>query len=353
MASVEIKHTAITEDLRRKILRGVFGEKLPPLRTLMRKYHVAMQTISKAVKPLVSMGLIVPGPRGSVIVAAPKKRPRYYAVGFLWPHGQDFDEEARLEAMYIQDYWARRNYNVLFLNQRNPNLRNKPDFWRTLPIDGLIFAYGTLTAELARAVHEAGIPALAPHFAEDMPVHVMEYDTFPAVERVVKILHEKGFRRIALQFFCELTGYQNMANTRWNEIRTRYGIPEEYRENLMPSPKDTVERHTRHLCREIPPEFILCWHSHPERTLESLKRLDQEKKVRLVTVQRDERWNENIFRLTLPPADFLDKQMAFMEKIIAGKPDGFLHEYVPYLPDFIDDPPEITGRDSKAEVTRK
>ena len=340
MSAMEIKHPAITEDLRRKILSGAFGEKLPPLRTLMQEYHVSMQTISKAVKPLSGMGLIVPGPRGSVIASAQKKRPRCFAIGVLWMNGTDYDDEARQITMELQDYWAKKSYNVVFLNLHNPNLRNNPDFWRTLPIDGLIFGYGTLSAELARSVHEAGIPALAPHFAEDMPVHVMEYDTFPAVEHVVNMLRERGFRRIALQFKCELAGYQDMANTRWDEIRSRYGIPEEYRENLMPGNKDTIERHTQYLCLKDPPEFILCWHSHPDRTVEALKCLGLEKKVRIVTIQRGERRNENVYRLTPLPADFLDRQMAFMEKIIEEKPEEFLHEYVSSRPDFIDDPPE-------------
>ena len=340
MSGIETKHTVITEELRRKILCGAFGEKLPPLRTLMQEYQVSMKTISKAVKPLSGMGLIIPGPRGSVIAAAPKKRSRHYAVGFLWMNGPDYDEEARQVSIHIQDYWARKNYNVIFLNQQNPNLRGNPDFWRSLPVDCLLFGYGTLSAEIAWALHYAGIPALAPHFAGDLPVHVMEHDTFPAVERVVKMLHEKGFRRIALQFKCELAGYQDMANARWDEIRSRYGIPGEYRENLMPGNKDTIERHTQYLCLKDPPEFILCWHSHPDRTVEALNRLGLEKKVRIVTIQRGERRNENVYRLTPPPADFLDRQMAFMEKIIEEKPKEFLHEYVPYQPDFIDDPPE-------------
>ena len=339
MSEMIIKHPAITEDLRRKILSGAFGEKLPPLRTLMQEYHVSMQTISKAVKPLSGMGLIVPGPRGSVIASAQKKRPRCFAIGVLWMNGTDYDDEARQITMELQAYWAKKSYNVVFLNLHNPNLRNNPDFWRTLPIDGLIFAYGTLSAELARAVHEAGIPALAPHFAEDMPVHVMEYDTFPAVEHVVNMLRERGFRRIALQFNSELAGYQNVADARWDEICSRCGIPGEFRKNVVSGSRDTIERHTKFLCRKEPPEFILCWHARPERTLETLKRLGLEKKVRIVSMQGGPRLSRTNFRLT-PPPDLRFELAAFLERIISTQPRKFLHEYVPYLPDFIDKLPE-------------
>lgn len=349
---MEIKHPAITEDLRRKILSGSFGEKLPPLRTLMRKYHVSMQTISKAVKPLSGMGLIVPGPRGSVIVPAQKKRPRSFAIGVLWMNGPNYDEDARRIAMELQDYWAKKSYNVVFLNLHNPNLRNNPDFWRTLPVDGLLFAYGTLSAELAQAVHNAGIPALVPHFAENMPVHVMEYDTFPAVEHVVNMLRERGFRRIALQFNSELAGYQNVADARWDEIRGRHGIPGDLRKNVATGSGDTIERHTRSICRKEPPEFILCWHAYPERTLETLKSLGLEKKVRIVSMQDGPRLGRTNFRIT-PPPEMQSARDAFLERIISTQPKKFLHEYVSYLPEFIDDPPEIIGRDLKAEVTRK
>ena len=340
MSAIETKHPAITQELRKKILCGFFGEKLPPLRTLMREYQVSMQTINKAVKPLADMGLIAPGPRGSVIVASPKKRPRYYAVGILWTHGSDYDEEAWRTAVYIQEYLGRKNYNVVFLNTQNPNLRGNPDFWQTLPIDGLLFAFNTVSAEIAWALHYAGIPAVAPHYAGDLPIHVMEHDSFPAIESVVKALHGKGWRRIALQFGCDLVGYQDVANTRWDRIRSLYDIPDEYRENIMPGNQNLLERHTKYLCLKNPPDFILCWHAYPEQTYEILKSIGMEKKVRIVSFKDGDRLNRMYYRLTPHLSGFLDNRLAFLEKIIAEKPKEFLHEYVPYQPVFIDDIPE-------------
>ena len=80
---IETKHTKITAELEQRITGGYYREKLPPLRALMKEYQVSLQTISKAVKPLILSGLISPGPRGSAINHASAVRERYYAWGFL------------------------------------------------------------------------------------------------------------------------------------------------------------------------------------------------------------------------------------------------------------------------------
>ena len=108
------------------------------------------------------------------------------------------------------------------------------DFWEKQPIDGLVFGYGTLTAELARTVHRAGIAGVARHHAGNLPVHVVEYDTFSSIDFVIGKIVEKGYRRIALQFKASLEGYQEYADKNWEQIRRKYDIAfPEYRENVM------------------------------------------------------------------------------------------------------------------------
>lgn len=221
---IETKHTKITAELEQRITGGYYREKLPPLRTLMKEYQVSLQTISKAVKPLILSGLVSPGPRGSAINHASAVRERYYAWGFLCSGSAEMTDVTHDFFQLIHRCLARDSYNMLFLDGRNKRLRQDMDFWEKQPIDGLVFGYGTLTAELARTVHRAGIAGVARHHAGNLPVHVVEYDTFSSIDFVIGKIVEKGYRRIALQFKASLEGYQEYADKNWEQIRRKYDI---------------------------------------------------------------------------------------------------------------------------------
>lgn len=154
---IETKHIKITAELEQRITEGYYREKLPPLRSLMKEYHVSLQTISKAVKPLIMSGLVSPGPRGSAINHASAVRERYYAWGLLCSGSAEITNATHDFFQLIHQCLARDSYNMLFLDGRNKRLRQDTEFWEKQPIDGLVFGYGTLTAELAWTVHRAGI----------------------------------------------------------------------------------------------------------------------------------------------------------------------------------------------------
>lgn len=280
---LETKHTQITEELHRDIISGRYQKKLPPLRSLMKEYNVSLQTISKAIRPLTRDGVISPGPRGSVINVSSGKRPRYYSWAILEqnPSG-GFDEFSQLCRYKIL---SRDNHNVILLNANNERLLSDPEFWTNLQIDGLVIGYGALTAELAWKVKRAGIPAIARHYAGNLPVHVVDFATYPAIDRIVGQLMDKGYRRIALQFRDYREGYQDFANRNWDEIRQKHGIEfPEYRENVMPGIVDGRERHTQYLCLKTPPEVILCWHSLARETYRTLEKLGLHQQVKLVSM---------------------------------------------------------------------
>ncbi len=305
---IETKHTQITEELHRDIIRGRYQKKLPPLRSLMKEYNVSLQTISKAIRPLTRDGVISPGPRGSVINVSSGRRPRYYSWAIL-ARNSGFNQEEFAQSLTYR-ILSRNNYNITLLSTENERLVSDPDFWDNLPVDGLIFNYGALTAELAWRVRRAGIPAIARHYAGDLPVHVVDFDSYSMIDRVVGQLINKGYRRIALQFMDPREGYQDFSNKHWDEIRRKHdiGFPE-YRETVMAGYTDGRERHTQYLCLKTPPEVILCWHSLAHETYQALKELGLHEQVKLVAMtskwqpdegyfyplsnqNEDEYWNE-------------------------------------------------------------
>ena len=85
-------------------------------RALMKEYQVSLQTISKAVKPLILSGLISPGPRGSAINHASAVRERYYAWGFLCSGSAEMTDVTHDFFQLIHRCLARDSYNMLFLD---------------------------------------------------------------------------------------------------------------------------------------------------------------------------------------------------------------------------------------------
>lgn len=343
----EIKHTRITEDLRKGILNGKYGGKLPPYRMLVKEYGVSMQTIAKAVRPLSDNGLIVPGPRGSMIGVFGEKRPKYFAWGVLNRGTIERGDNGGLKSLsIINSILGRGGYNVVYLDARNERMRTDPEFWKRLPVDGVVFSYGTLTRELALSLRRHGIAAVTLHWADELPVNVVEWDTFGAVGEVVESLLKLGYRRIALQLAYPLEGYQDYANAQWSAIREQYGIAyPEYRENVMPGNADNRERHTEYLCLSTPPEVILCWHAFTKETFGVLKRHGLADRVRLVSYESPFHSDTSFMNMLTGPDESIlweEIRKILMEKYEHPE-DPFIHRLTPYHPVFINSLPPKKG----------
>ena len=238
---------------------------------------------------------------------------------------------------------GRGECNMLFLDGRNKRLRQDMDFWEKQPIDGLVFGYGTLTAELARTVHRAGIAGVARHHAGNLPVHVVEYDTFSSIDFVIGKIVEKGYRRIALQFKASLEGYQEYADKNWEQIRRKYDIAfPEYRENVMPGHSlNAWEQHTRYLCADTPPEILLCWHAEAEGTYQELKKMGLHRKVKLVSYLSH--WQQEGHFIPLEKIreeEYWQTVYEVLREVMKTKPAEMIHRKVPYFPRFMQELPE-------------
>ncbi|MFA6815301.1 MAG: hypothetical protein WCS73_03310 [Lentisphaeria bacterium] len=318
------KHTLITQKIKKNILDGVYGEKLPPLRVLMLEFDVSMQTISKAVKPLSISGFISPGPRGSVINYCAHKRVKHYAIGVLCKK-IDSTAENREFLSNLASKLHYENYNTMFLDMGNKRLREDPSFWETCPIDILLFGYNTLTPECAMAVSRSGIIPLVRHYAGDLPVHVCEFDTFQTIDLVVSQLRERGYRKIALQFFTPLAGYQNFAAEQWAAICHKYDIDFSGCEKPLyfeeqPWPFD-----------EMLPEVLLCWHLHSEAMLKKIAAAGLEEKIKVLSYLPNIRGYDNYIELNPPSAElYWEKLNDFLNLVAKAKPLEYLHCSVPY-----------------------
>ncbi len=279
----DTKHVSITEELESGIRAGRYSGKLPSLRSLMAEYNVSMQTISKAVKPLSRRGLITPSNQGSVINFRSGARPQYYAWGLL-SDGLMNDEPASNQFRLIQEcLGANDGYNTMIVNLNNPRLENDETFWDTLPIDGLVFSFFSVTPKRAKAVRRAGIPAVTLHHVEpEYGLHTVEFDTFRTIDAVVAQLVAAGYRRIALQFLRPITGMRH-ARSHWNAVQAKYGI--DYPEYSLPVLKEYpnylahIQAHNAYLVRQTPPEAVIFQHIFAEFSLANLAKLSGKENI--------------------------------------------------------------------------
>ena len=321
---MKTKHTLITKKLRQRIINGQYSDKLPPLRALMQEFKVSMQTISKAVKPLAVSGFITTSPRGSIINYFGSKRVKYYTIGFLCKKIND-NTETQEFLNKLSKKMLYKNYNTIFLNCENKRLKDNSNFWKTCPIDILIFGYGTLTKKLAMDISRSGIIPLARHYAGDLPVHVCEFETFNAIESVVSQFRSKGYRKIALQFFTPLVGYHDFAVKKWLDICNKYDVDCPGCEKplyLLDQPFEL---------EKTLPEIILCWHVHYELVLKKIAFAGLKDKIKVVSFSLDSMGYDNYIPLN-PPSMKLYWEVLndFLKSTANAKPLEYLHCKVPF-----------------------
>ncbi len=320
---IETKHTVITEQLKQRIIAGSYDKKLPPLRSLMQEFNVSMQTINKAIKPLSAGGLISSGPRGSVINYTAGKRPKHYALGVLCP-SMASTGEAQVALRRISEYMQFLNYNTMLIDQQNERVKRDPDFWQNCPVDILIFGFRTLTLERALAVQRSGIISLVQHYAGDLPVHVVEYDSLNTIDSAVGQLREKGYRRIALQFNGPLIKYHEFAIDKWTRTREKYGIECPGYEKPVYYSEEGFD-----LSKPLP-EVIVCWHTSYGEMLEKVKAAGLSDRIKIVSYSHNSYGYENYIPMNPPPEkEFWGKIRECLTKVIAGVP-GYLHYSVPF-----------------------
>lgn len=156
------KHHELTARLRVAIVSKKYGIRLPAIRVLCSEYSVSMQTMHKSIRPLVEEGLVVPGPRGSVI-CNPEKREHYNAVGVVAGHPLPFGDFAHMYEATVK--LARdAGLRTVFITFQGDELLQDPDYLTHFPVDGVLFCYSTLCQAQLRALEYARIPLVAGAF---------------------------------------------------------------------------------------------------------------------------------------------------------------------------------------------
>ena len=270
----EVKHLAIGNRLENAIRAGKHSDKLPPVRQLSADFGVALQTMTKALKPLVEKGLLDPGPGGTRIVSSMPRRAGIGVVTVFMLGEQPLTDPARDPLLTTLRSEAERDGVTLVLMWVDGDeIFTKPDFWKAGQTDGYIFLYSSFYSVLTRHLNVNGIPfVVANWLPEGANVHWIDFDWRRQLFDLVKQLLDHDYRHIA---YLPMIRWQMGApfhEDLWRDICDYYGI-----HNYSPGldcfgsdPLAVMERW--HVGEPVFPEVII-----PNNTLlpPLMKRLDE------------------------------------------------------------------------------
>lgn len=199
------KYHSIAQDIRAKILGGVYPERIPGERQLAQIYDVHILTANKAVSVLVKEGLLYRSRgRGTFV-----KRLRRRSTGNLAVIVGDVlaPLHARI-VLGIQEIASRADQHLLFCNYRNTPLREQQFVDQLLEqekADGFLVwpTSFDLRSEAMRRLEESGLPYVVfPHVEPDVSadINYVISDDQNGARLGVRYLIELGHKRIAFVY---------------------------------------------------------------------------------------------------------------------------------------------------------
>ena len=216
----DIKYQAISKTLEDNIKNNVYRDKLPPVRTLSAEFAVSTRTMNKALKQLVTKGLIIPrGPRGIIINRKDVIRPKTNIVAiFCNTEHPDLNDDPMLKELRIKI--ESDGYKPLFMNVPDPNDLDDVNFWSSNWVDGYIFAYSSIRKKLAYKLHNKSVPfVVANRLPAECGAHWVEFNLKKTLQLLVQAFIEAGRNKIMFAFSrMNLPSYIDYVKQVWNEI---------------------------------------------------------------------------------------------------------------------------------------
>lgn len=213
-------------------------DKLPGVFVLAKKFNSAPQTVSKALKFLSEKGKVtINGTKGTFVTKAAGRRITYKRIGILDTMAKGFSQEEKNSLMQL---CTKRGYELFTIEYNNANSKNGISFINSLPADGFILNYSTLTQELVINLRQTGKKFVSINQIFDIPgISWVDFNSNATIENALKLLAESGKKRIALVSYRwgikeHHEGVKNIYRKCMTEIS-------EFDENLWCAEKDYLE----------------------------------------------------------------------------------------------------------------
>ena len=222
---MECKHEEISRILTEEISGKVYPDRFPPVRELSARFQVSTRTMTKALKPLIKQGLIIPdGPRGCRVAPSQPLRQRTGIVGIFAGIGKIVPMEDPLIGPLLE-LVKRDNCTPLLTDVPQTEVIRDQEFWRSSYLDGYIFVYSSFNLQLANLLKSEGIAFVAANrLPDNYGSHWADFDHYPALCDLFGQLRQTGSCRIALLDKPSFSNSIDYSTAIWQQVQDHWQI---------------------------------------------------------------------------------------------------------------------------------
>lgn len=275
------KHPSITKQIRQNIVSRHYRERIPSVRQLAKDFDTTVRTMTKALKPLIEEGILLPTARGTKICRTFLQRKKTGIVGIVFSAGQLRPTEEDTLLVELKKYAEKDAYQVEYLEISDQNIFRDINFWREHPAEGFIFVYSSYYRFLSRQLVLHDVPFVIGNWMPiNYGVHWIDFNNeqmiFSLVEQI--ITHAQN-HKIAFTFPGTVDTGKNWLRERWTAIAEHFELPK-YGKDPVCYGKDLQAIAKYLLAQEVVPEIVIVNHNNPEILYNEFKKAG--KKVQLV-----------------------------------------------------------------------
>ena len=274
----ECKHEEICQILAGEIAEKIYPDRFPPVRDLASRFQVSTRTMTKALKPLIKQGLIIPdGPRGCRIAPQDLQRPRSGIVGIFAAIGKIVPREDPLIGPLLE-LIEQDNCTPLLTDVPRTEVIRDLDFWRSNYLDGYIFVYSSFNQKLANFLRSEGIAFVAANrLPESFNAPWADFDHYQAFCKLYNHLRKNGSRRIALLDKPSFSNSSAYSSDLWQRVQEQWQVPANERCGTFGIPvegenyRTTLARQLNELCKtQSMPDTVIARNTFAAETLKTV-----------------------------------------------------------------------------------
>jgi hypothetical protein len=263
MSSRRYLDTAV--ELTNRIQRGLYIDKLPPIRQLVREFSSSMQTISKAVRVLQDNNIVSSARRGGTVINRENLPGGLIALCTYIEAGEE-DKVINIFSDFRRMI-AESGYVPILLSLPK-NRKSLPlSVQKVFPADlaGAIFLYSSITQDYCQILDERNVPYVSMNLLPGChQLNFVEKNSFDLIDQVIGELYSKGYRKIALIISSALENYDRICRREWKKIRAEYGLPPTGADLFLSNTNVWDGSVTHKAVNKIlflpePPEVIISW----------------------------------------------------------------------------------------------
>lgn len=279
MSSSRYLDTAV--ELTNRIQRGLYVDKLPPIRKLVSEFNSSMQTISKAVNVLQKNAVVSSARRGGTVINRENLPGGLIALCTC----NDMGDEEKVINMFMdfRNLIAEAGFVPILLSLPLTGKATPGPLaaHRYFPADlaGAIFLFSSITQDYSQILEERQVPYVSMNLLPGCrQLNFVECNSFELIDQLTGELYRKGYRKIALNFPSPLECYDRICRREWKKIRQKYGLPltggDYFAGNVNVWNGSVTHQVVKNiLCLPEPPEVIISWGHNYGAQLQEYSRL--------------------------------------------------------------------------------